>query len=80
MPTIVIPTALRTYTENQTSLRVEASTVGEAIQQLVERFPKLSRTCSTRRDACAASSTSIWAMRMCATSKGWTHRSKSRMS
>jgi molybdopterin/thiamine biosynthesis adenylyltransferase/rhodanese-related sulfurtransferase/molybdopterin converting factor small subunit len=41
MPTIVIPTALRTYTENQTSLRVEASTVGEAIQQLVERFPKL---------------------------------------
>jgi hypothetical protein len=40
MPTIVIPTALRTYTENQTSLRVEASTVGEAIQQLVERVPE----------------------------------------
>jgi len=41
MPTIIIPTALRAYTENQTSLQVEASTVGEAIQQLVERFPKL---------------------------------------
>jgi adenylyltransferase/sulfurtransferase len=41
MPTIVIPTALRAYTENQTSLQVEASTVGEAMQQLVERFPKL---------------------------------------
>ena len=41
MPTILIPTALRAYTDNQTSLQVEASTVGEAIQQLVERFPKL---------------------------------------
>ncbi len=41
MPTIIIPTALRAYTENQISLQVEASTVGEAIQQLVERFPKL---------------------------------------
>ncbi|GBC92861.1 putative adenylyltransferase/sulfurtransferase MoeZ [bacterium HR15] len=41
MPTIVIPTALRAYTDNQTSVKVEASTVGEAIQQLAERFPKL---------------------------------------
>ncbi|MEN3001106.1 MAG: ubiquitin-like small modifier protein 1, partial [Armatimonadota bacterium] len=41
MPTIVIPTALRAYTENQTSLQVEASTVREAIEQLVVRFPKL---------------------------------------
>lgn len=41
MPVIVIPTALRAYTDNQTSLKVEASTVGEAIQQLAERFPKL---------------------------------------
>ncbi|MFN7017719.1 MAG: molybdopterin-synthase adenylyltransferase MoeB [Fimbriimonadales bacterium] len=41
MPTIYIPTALRPYTDNQASLSVEASTVGEAVQKLTEAFPKL---------------------------------------
>ncbi|MDW8107009.1 MAG: ThiF family adenylyltransferase, partial [Armatimonadota bacterium] len=41
MPTIHIPTALRPYTNNQASLSVEASTVGEAIRKLTEAFPKL---------------------------------------
>ncbi len=41
MPTVYIPTALRPYTDNQPSLKVEAKTAGEAIERLVETYPKL---------------------------------------
>lgn len=41
MPTIHIPTALRPYADNQASLAVEATTVGEAMQKLTETFPRL---------------------------------------
>lgn len=39
--TIRIPTPLRTYTENRSSVVVEASTVGEALASLVDRYPAL---------------------------------------
>ncbi len=41
MPTIFIPTALRVFTDQQAKLSVDARTVGEAIQKLVETYPKL---------------------------------------
>ncbi len=41
MPAITIPTALRAYANQQARLQVDASTVGEAIQQLIERYPQL---------------------------------------
>ncbi len=41
MPTVYIPTALRPYTDQQASLKVDAKTAGEAIERLVEAYPKL---------------------------------------
>ncbi|MFQ3611238.1 MAG: molybdopterin-synthase adenylyltransferase MoeB [Fimbriimonadales bacterium] len=41
MPTVYIPTALRPYTDQQASLKVDAQTAGEAIERLVETYPKL---------------------------------------
>lgn len=41
MPTVYIPTALRGFTDQQAMLTVEAHTVGEAIQRLVDTYPKL---------------------------------------
>lgn len=41
MPTFYIPTALRGFTDQQATLTVEAHTVGEAIQRLVDTYPKL---------------------------------------
>ena len=38
---IVIPTALRQYTDGQSTVEVEAATVGEALQQLVEQHGAL---------------------------------------
>src|SRR5690606_25562996 len=41
MAKIYIPTPLRIYADNQTAVIVEASTVGEALRGLVERYPQL---------------------------------------
>ncbi len=41
MTTLRIPTPLRPYTEGQGELQVSALTVGEAMQELVSRFPAL---------------------------------------
>ncbi|MEO0249830.1 MAG: MoaD/ThiS family protein, partial [candidate division WOR-3 bacterium] len=42
MAKIVIPTALRAYTDSHDTIEVPSvRTVGEAIQRLVEQFPKL---------------------------------------
>ncbi len=41
MTTLRIPTPLRPYTEGQGELQVSASTVGEAMQELVSRYPAL---------------------------------------
>lgn len=38
---IVIPTALRQYADNRSTFEVEGGQVGEALQQLVTRFPDL---------------------------------------
>lgn len=37
--TVIIPTALRQYTGGQSRLTVEGATVGEALQQVVARYP-----------------------------------------
>jgi len=39
--TIRIPTPLRGFTNNQETVEVSGATVGEALQQLVEQFPRL---------------------------------------
>lgn len=41
MPTLRIPTPLRTYAEGQTEVPVAGETVGEAMQELTARFPAL---------------------------------------
>ena len=41
MPTILIPTPLRQYTEKQNSVDVDGSTVGEALSALTTRFGDL---------------------------------------
>lgn len=38
---IRIPTPLRSFTNNQETVEVSGTTVREALQQLVEQFPKL---------------------------------------
>jgi molybdopterin converting factor small subunit len=35
---VIVPTALRQYTDNQGTIAVEASTVGEALQQLTSQY------------------------------------------
>lgn len=37
MAKIIIPTALRQYTDDRATVNVEASTIGEALQQLVSQ-------------------------------------------
>lgn len=39
--TIRIPTPLRGFTNNQETVEVSGATVGEALQHLVEQFPRL---------------------------------------
>ena len=41
MPILKIPTPLRTYTDGQVEVEVTGQTVGEAMQQLVRKFPPL---------------------------------------
>ncbi len=41
MPTLKIPTPLRSYTGGQVEVQVEGQTVAEVMEQLVERFPAL---------------------------------------
>jgi molybdopterin converting factor small subunit len=41
MSIVKIPAALRSYTDGQVEISVDASTVGEAVQELVERFSSL---------------------------------------
>ncbi len=41
MATIVIPTPLRKFTDNQSTLEVEGGTVKESIAELVAAFPAL---------------------------------------
>lgn len=39
--TIIIPTALRQYTNGQTEIKVESQIVGEALDQLTREYPEL---------------------------------------
>jgi molybdopterin converting factor small subunit len=41
MPTLKVPTPLRTYTNGQAEVTVEGTTAGEAVQNLVTQFPPL---------------------------------------
>ncbi len=41
MSQIRVPTPLRPYTEGQGKLKIEASTVGEALQKLTAQFPSI---------------------------------------
>jgi adenylyltransferase/sulfurtransferase len=41
MPKILIPTALRQFTEQQDSVDVNGATVGDALDQLTARYPKI---------------------------------------
>jgi len=41
MPSIRIPTPLRTYAEGQTEVALEGGTVGEVMDGLVSRYPTL---------------------------------------
>jgi molybdopterin converting factor small subunit len=41
--TLLIPSALRSFTDRQASVRVEASTVGEAIAALTDAYPDIRR-------------------------------------
>ena len=43
MATILIPTALRPYTDNQASVSVDGATVGDALNSLTTNHPKLAR-------------------------------------
>jgi sulfur-carrier protein len=40
MPSITIPTTLRRYTDNESSIAVPGASVSEALKALAERFPK----------------------------------------
>ncbi len=41
MPTLILPTPLRPYAENQAQIPVEGETVGQALEDLVRRYPSL---------------------------------------
>jgi sulfur-carrier protein len=41
MPTLKIPTPLRSYTNGKAEVSVQGSTVGEAVDNLVKQFPAL---------------------------------------
>jgi adenylyltransferase/sulfurtransferase len=41
MPTLKIPTPLRSYTDGQTEVSLEGNTVGEVMDGLVTRYPTL---------------------------------------
>ena len=41
MSKIKIPSQLRSQTDNLDEIQVEASTVGEALQELINKYPKL---------------------------------------
>ncbi|MDZ7269846.1 MAG: MoaD/ThiS family protein [candidate division KSB1 bacterium] len=43
MAYLVIPSALRGYTEQQARLAISGRTVGEVLEQLARRFPELRR-------------------------------------
>jgi molybdopterin converting factor small subunit len=40
MPSIHIPTTLRRYTDNESSIPISGASVGEALQSLEQRHPK----------------------------------------
>lgn len=41
MPTIRVPTPLRTYTQGEKEIRVQGRTVGELMNNFTERYPEL---------------------------------------
>jgi molybdopterin converting factor small subunit len=41
MPTLRIPTPLRSYTSGQSEVPVHGQTVSQAVQDLVQRYPAL---------------------------------------
>ncbi len=41
MPEVLVPTPLRPYTDNQARLRVAGETVGQALDELIQRHPEL---------------------------------------
>lgn len=42
MATLIIPTPLRKYTEDQATFQSDAITVGQAIEELTQEYPKIS--------------------------------------
>ena len=42
MATLIIPTPLRKYTDNQATFQTDAITVAQAIEELTEEFPNIS--------------------------------------
>lgn len=42
MATLIIPTPLRKYTEDQATFTTEATTIGQAIQELTKRYSNIS--------------------------------------
>jgi len=53
--TITIPTALRQFTDGNTSIKVEASTAGEALDHLATAHPELRRHSMMKKTVCEAS-------------------------
>lgn len=46
MPTVIVPSPLRRYTEGQSKVQVDGGTVGEAIDNLDQQYPGVkSRLC-----------------------------------
>lgn len=42
MATLIIPTPLRKYTEDQATFKTDAITVGQAIEELTQEYPNIS--------------------------------------
>lgn len=42
MATLIIPTPLRKYTDNQATFKTDAITIAQAIEELTEEFPNIS--------------------------------------
>ena len=43
MPQIIVPSALRTFTENQSTVEIAGSTIQEILKNLAESYPEVQR-------------------------------------
>ncbi len=43
MATLIIPTPLRKYTDNQATFKTDAITIAQAIEELTEEYPNISK-------------------------------------